>query len=205
MAKGTIIAGLSLAACLYGSVKNIQAHQKVVEELEQNADYRQSQRWENLAEQVDSAEHCLDYRSAWIQPIRVGKVTTFIHHPARYPDPLAAKGIINSIQPVLEQYAKQDFVQSLQHLGDRLPDQDNLRTYQGKSVDDSTFAQERTELKLMAKSLEQRAETALQRVPRELRDRKFSAGGWSVAFVLGTMFSVVAGLYTLARRRWEDG
>ncbi len=194
---------------VYSGCSSIGSLSEADENLSMNRSYQQEQLWKGVESDVRSAESYLDYRPAWNQPIphKIGKVTTYttIRHPARYPDCSDSKDKIRTTADHIEDILKRSnrpsrISDELRSIGESLPDQNNLKRYNGQKVNDDTFGTERQELLQIADKAEAVARQYHSEVPEDLLSAKRRAGFGLLASIIGLIGSSLAGIRGYTKR-----
>lgn len=149
--------------------------------LDQNIDYQRKQECVQIRDNISSAESELDYRSSYttFMYIRSGKslLTIPIYHPAEYPNP---KYSIDKLDDALELYSTNVQNQHdlpgldarLEVIQSTLPSELDLRMYDGKDVNDSTFQEERIALNQEEDAVKQVIINYDSKVPASLKDMR---------------------------------
>ncbi|MBI4918340.1 hypothetical protein HY837_00280 [archaeon] len=156
--------------------------------LMQNADYVESKRLEGITSNLDSAVYELTYRGSYTTFVHAGKSTVPVHHPARYPDPLNAKELIQSAAQQLGDLETID--DKLIEVAGKLPNENNVRTYNGSAVNNQTFENERNLIGAEQNNISRVVDSHMDKVPQDLKDKKSEAKN-------NIWFSVALGILSL--------
>ena len=191
--------GLSGLALVLGIYFGIGAHEKIQEaeaELIKNNNYSKSLELKEISSKLNSAKSDLEYRSAYLQMIpqtkSIGKTTytsyIYINHPEKNPNCQNSREKINSCFFYFDK--AEEINQALRKIHDNLPNQNCLKDYNGKSVNNETFSSKRDSLDKIIKRLSELSESYMERIPESLKDKKKNG----IIEFLSTLFLVLGSI-----------
>ncbi len=168
-----IVTAALAAGSLWCGILGYGNYKTSMEHLRQNADFRESERIECIQDTVESAESDLTYRGAYTTWHKVGKSSHPVHHPARYPNTVRAHANIANALQAQTLDAQVDGL--LTEVDYRIPRSEKLQEWNGKKVNNDTFAAERGMLSNAETRLADTRASLRSRVPEHLYQERTNA------------------------------
>ncbi|MBI5065954.1 hypothetical protein HZA97_06965 [Candidatus Woesearchaeota archaeon] len=187
-----------------------QALSNVNKKLSRNSDYVEATKYQGLSSQLETAERELtgNHIAAASMGLDLGLILGYAHvhsmphvsHPPRpdYPDPADAKKILSNVLDTLGDY--NDLDDKLRQVKDSLPDQNEIKEYNGNKVTQSTFKNEREIIDSVKSSLIQISKNYMNKVPKELLDEQSACNRGIYFSVFSGIISVILGMYVLGNK-----
>mgnify|MGYP001445933727 CR=1 FL=1 len=168
-----IVTAALAAGSLWCGILGYGNYKTSMEHLRQNANFRESERIECIQDTVESAESDLTYHHAYTTHHRAGKVSRSVHHPARYPNTMRAHtNITNALQAQSHDASVDGLLTEVDY---RIPRSEKLQEWNGKKVDNTTFAAERGMLSSAEDRLAQTRAHLRSLVPEHLYSARTNA------------------------------
>ena len=169
-------------------------------QIRQQPAYMEVVRLDYLTENLKSARSKLDYKRQMTSCIGSGSWGSglCVTHPASHPDPRDARTIIYSVSPQLGDL--RDIGDRLTYIHDSLPDQNDIKEYNGRRVDDSIFRTERELIDEVIGDISSIRGSYMKKVPQHLKSKKDDNKYLFIISLLGGIANLAVGLSTYLKR-----
>ncbi len=179
-----ILAGMILVgSTLFG----VEQHKGMVDaeaNLRRYPAYVEAIELRSINSRLGSAKFELKYADSYTTYTKVGDVSVPFVHPEEYPNAAKSRDLISSTLEELED--RENLDDRLMEIYNSLPNQNDIRKYEGKRVNNSTFKNQRKDIEAVREEIGMLEDTYMNDVPDDLKSKKNK-------YILGFIVSIIAG------------